>query len=176
MARHSAKPFGRFRELRPIARTPGAHACAVVRSASIATAGLSPRQCGESGVNIGTMLRSLRKPIALIAAYSIALQILFSGFAIGPHEVSGLRGVFDSLGIFCGSKNTGDAPPHQHDNGCGACPFACGGASVLAVPPGGKPALPPLADQAVASPFLIAMPPVPTKHRPQTPRAPPTDA
>jgi hypothetical protein len=93
MARHSAKPFGRFRELRPIARTPGAYACAVVRSASIATAGLSPRQGGESGVNIGTMLRSLRKPIALIAAYSIALQILFSGFAIGPHEVSGLRGV-----------------------------------------------------------------------------------
>src|SRR5262249_22503185 len=98
-------------------------------------------------------------------------------FAIGPHAVSGPRGVFGSLEIFCGGKNdTGDAPPHQHDNGCSACACACGENSVLAVLAGGKPALPLFAIQAVASPFSIAAALVPAKHRPQTSRAPPIDA
>jgi hypothetical protein len=119
---------------------------------------------------------SLRKPIALVAAYSIALQILFSGLAIGPHAVAAPRGVFGSLAIFCGSKNTGNAPAHRHDDGCGACAIACGESPVLAGVPGGKPPLPPFADQAVVAPLPMAAPPVPAKHRPQTSRAPPIDA
>ena len=120
------------------------------------------------------MLRSLRKLIALVAAYSIALQALLSGLAIEPHALSLSRGVFGSLVFLCGGKDdTGDAPPYQHDNGCGACPFACDEHLVLTVMPGGKPALPRLADQTIAPAFLVTVFPVPAKHRPQTSRAPP---
>jgi hypothetical protein len=133
---------------------------------------LAPGHFGRRGASIPVMPRSLRKLIALVAAYSIALQVLFLGFMIGPQGLAGPHEVFASLAIFCGGKNTGDAP-RQHDNGCGACAFACGAGSLLAVLPGSKPALPLLADQAVASPFPAPAPQVPAKHRPQTSRAPP---
>jgi hypothetical protein len=121
------------------------------------------------------MLWSLRKPIALIAAYSITLQMLFWGLAIGPHAVSAPRPVFGSLAIFCGSKKTGDAPPHPHQDGCGACAFACGEDSLLALLPGGKRAAPPFAERAVVSVFAMAASLAPAKHRPQTSRAPPIE-
>ncbi len=176
MAGHPAEPFGRVRGLRTIAPRRARLTCRPAQGVH-ATAVPAPGQGGESGANIAAMLRSFRKPIALAAAYLIALHILVSGFAIGLHAVSVPRGVFGSLAVFCGGKNsTGDAPPHQHDNGCGACPFACGGHSVAAVMPGGRPAPAPFADQTVAPAFPTVVPPIPAKHRPQTSRAPPVDA
>jgi hypothetical protein len=118
------------------------------------------------------MPRSLRKSTALVAAYSIALQVLFWGLGIGSHGAFGPHGVVDPRVIICGGNNTGDVP-QQQDNDCGGCLLACGGGPVLAVLPGAKPALPLFADQAGASPLPVAAAMAPAKHRPQTSRAPP---
>ena len=69
----------------------------------------------------------IRKSAALIAVYSIALQVLISGFVLAGH--SG----FDPYAIICTADGSGDhqPTPTRHRSDCDACLAACSSSPAL---------------------------------------------
>lgn len=63
----------------------------------------------------------IRKSAALVAAYAIALQALFSGFAPANHVGT------DAIAVICSTDASGEHLPSapQHSDQCGACVAAC---------------------------------------------------
>lgn len=110
----------------------------------------------------------LRKTATLAVAYSIALQVLLAGFAVGAHAG------FNSFAVICASNGAGDhhAPP-QHRPDCTACPLACGGGSSGVIPVGAKLSLVLLAEEVRLSVVRFETLPAPAKHQLQASRAPP---
>jgi len=110
----------------------------------------------------------LRKSAALVVAYAIALQALFSGVAFVSHIG------FDPLAVICTADGSGEHLPStpQHDSGCDVCLAACSG-SLAVVPPG--PAFSPIVfvDRAKRLLLAIEAPSPQRRHQPQASRAPP---
>jgi hypothetical protein len=115
------------------------------------------------------VMRSLmRKSAALVAAYGIALQALFSSFA-----VIALPGV-DPIAVICTSDGSAEHPPSspQHRNDCGACLAACSGAWALA-PPSQVFAFLEFANTPERPLARLDPQPPRKRHHPQASRAPP---
>ena len=111
----------------------------------------------------------LRKTATLVVAYSIALQVLLVGFAVGAHAG------FSSFAVICESNSTGDhnTPPQKDHRDCSACPLACGEGSSGVVPLGAKLSLVLFAKEVRLSALRFEAPPSPPKHQLQASRAPP---
>jgi hypothetical protein len=111
----------------------------------------------------------LRKTATLVVVYSIALQVLLAGFAVGAHVG------FNSFAVMCAGNGAGDhhAPPQQHRDDCSACPLACGGGSSGVIPVGAKLSLVLLVEEVRLSAVRFETLPAPAKHQLQASRAPP---
>jgi hypothetical protein len=71
----------------------------------------------------------LRKSIAIVAAYAIVIQALWTGVAVAAHVT------LDPFTVICSSQNSAshpDVPPH-HDADCGLCIIGCQHASAVPV-------------------------------------------
>ena len=111
----------------------------------------------------------LRKTATLVVAYSIALQGLLVGFAVGAHAG------FSSFVVICESNSTGDhnTPPQKGRRDCSACPLACGDGSSGVVPLDAKLSLVLFANEVRLSALRFEALPSPPKHQLQASRAPP---
>jgi hypothetical protein len=126
---------------------------------------------GALGVRCLAMLQLLRKGVALIAIYSIALQSLLLSYAHVAHV-----GV-DPFAVICASDSSGNhhGPLPQHGSDYDSCCLACGGSPVV-VPEGAAFPLLWFVDLARPSALWVETVPSPAKHQPQASRAPPTSA
>jgi hypothetical protein len=110
----------------------------------------------------------VRKSAALIAAYAIALQVLFSGFMPAGHFG------FDPFAIICSADGSGDHIPSspRHTSDCDSCLPAFN--SPPAVIPAGVPFSPVIfSDPALRPPLSVETLSPPRRHQPQESRAPP---
>ena len=110
----------------------------------------------------------IRKSAALIAAYSIALQALFLGFAPAPHFS------FDSFAIICTADSSGDhqPTPPRHRSDCDACLAACSSSPAL-IPASTTFSLSFLSDGPKHPTFLAEALSLQPRHQPHESRAPP---
>jgi hypothetical protein len=114
----------------------------------------------------------LRKSVAIVAIYSITLQILLSGFIFARHV-----GV-ESFAVICAADHSGaqNSPLPQPANDCDACPIACGGAALALTPPNVIFSFVFFADRSQRMTLWIGVPPLRQNHHPQASRAPPIPA
>ena len=122
------------------------------------------------GIRCPAMAGLLLRKIATVAvAYSIALQVLLAGFAVGAHAS------FNSFAVICATNSAGDhnAPPQQHRRDCSACPLACGGGSSGVMPLGAKLSLVLFTEEVRLSAVRFETLPAPAKHQLQASRGPP---
>jgi len=118
------------------------------------------------------MLRPIRTAAALIAAYSIALQSMLSGFVFVA------RVGFDPTAVTCAatSSNNDSAPP-QHRGHCSAdCLAACNGAPPVLIPSAARVLPTFFGELSPRRIFWFELLPSPQKHQPQASRAPPVRA
>jgi hypothetical protein len=110
----------------------------------------------------------LRKTATLVVAYSIALQVLLVGFAVGAHAGS-------PFAVICESNSTDDhnTPPQKDRRDCSACPLACGDGSSGVVPLGATLSFVLFAKEVRLSAVKFETLPAPAKHQLQASRAPP---
>jgi hypothetical protein len=114
------------------------------------------------------MARLLRKTVALIAAYAIAVQALLTGLTLAAHA-----GI-DPFSVICSSTSShdqGDVPGH-HGTDCDKCVLACGGAPALATTPYAIFLIASFVDCEQPIAWLRA-PASSAKHQPRAARAPP---
>jgi hypothetical protein len=117
------------------------------------------------------MTRSVRTAVALVAAYTAALQAILLGVVLTTHTE------LDSFAVVCvnGSSQDQNGPfSHQHD--CDYCTLLCGCSSAGLVTSGSTVWLPAVGSCGNPVPYRAEALPSPLKHQPQASRAPPTDA
>lgn len=116
------------------------------------------------------MARLLAKIVALIAIYTIALQALLLGYLHAAHVN------LDSVAVICAGDglNKHDRPLSPHGGDCDPCLLACHGVSPAVIPPSAKFSVAPLGRLARPSFFWVEAILLPTRHKPQASRAPPT--
>jgi hypothetical protein len=116
------------------------------------------------------MIWLLRQSAALIAAYSIALQALLSGFVLAAHVT------FDPF-VICavGSSGSGNPLP-QHGSDHDACLTACSSPSPALIPSNVMFSLVFFANRPRRLSAWIEAIVLQPRHQPQASRAPPTPA
>jgi hypothetical protein len=114
----------------------------------------------------------LRKSVAIVAVYSITLQILLSGFIFARHV-----GV-EPFAVICAADHSGaqNSPLPQPANDCDACPIACGGTAVALTPPSVIFSFMLFSDRPQRVTLWISVVPPRQNHQPQASRAPPIPA
>jgi hypothetical protein len=114
----------------------------------------------------------LRKSVAIVAIYSITLQILLSGFIFAKHV-----GV-EPIAVICAAEHSGaqNSPLPQPANDCDACPIACAGAALGLTPPRVIASFVFFADRPQRLTLWIGVLAPRQNHQPQASRAPPIPA
>ena len=120
-----------------------------------------------------TMARLLARSIALIAVYSIALQVLLVGYLHASHLG------FDPVAVICkggDGSSKHDQPLSPQGGTCDHCSLVCNGISAGIVPPGAKFSVLPPCHLVGSSPVWVELVSLPARYHPQASRAPPASA